>query len=49
MERGITAFISASAVRRWPAEAARKPCQNRSWIFLTDLGFRIKAGRVLHL
>jgi transposase len=49
LERGITAFISASTVRRWLAEDALKPWQHRSWIFITDPGFRIKAGRVLDL
>ncbi|WP_380286427.1 helix-turn-helix domain-containing protein [Kitasatospora purpeofusca] len=32
--RRITAFVSASTVRRWPAEDALKPSQHRSWIFI---------------
>jgi transposase len=49
VERGITVFVSASTVRRWMAEDALKPWQHRSWIFITDPGFRTKAGRVLDL
>jgi hypothetical protein len=47
--RGIAAFVSASTVRRWLAEDALKPWQHRSWIFLTDPGFKAKAERVLDL
>ncbi|WP_377273653.1 helix-turn-helix domain-containing protein [Peterkaempfera sp. SMS 1(5)a] len=47
--RGITAFMSASTVRRWLADDALKPWQHRSWIFITDPGFRVKARRVLDL
>ncbi|WP_211259822.1 IS630 family transposase [Streptomyces violens] len=47
--RGIAAFVSASTVRRWPAEDATKPWQRRSWIFITDPDFRAKAQRVLDL
>ncbi|MFD9607404.1 IS630 family transposase [Streptomyces sp. NPDC059970] len=49
VERGITAFVSAATVRRWLAQDALKPWQYRSWIFITDPGFRTKAGRVLDL
>ncbi|MFF3140530.1 IS630 family transposase [Streptomyces sp. NPDC057927] len=47
--RGITESISASTVRRWLREDALKPWQYRSWIFITDPGFRAKAQRVLDL
>lgn len=47
--RGIATFVSASTVRRWPAQDALKPWQNRSWIFLTGPGFRLKAAQVLDL
>ncbi|MFJ5681074.1 IS630 family transposase [Streptomyces sp. NPDC093097] len=49
VRRGITTFISASTVRRWLAQDAIKPWQHRSWIFITDPGFRLKAARVLDL
>ncbi|MFI9841542.1 hypothetical protein ACIHFD_31215 [Nonomuraea sp. NPDC051941] len=49
MQRGIAAFVSASTVRRRLAEDALKPWQHRSWIFITDPGFRTKAERVLDL
>ncbi|MFJ3310128.1 IS630 family transposase [Streptomyces sp. NPDC086549] len=48
-ERGIATFLSASTVRRWLARDALKPWQHRSWIFITDAGFRTKAERVLDL
>ncbi|MFI2261193.1 IS630 family transposase [Streptomyces tubercidicus] len=48
-ERGIATFVSASTVRRWLAQDVLKPWQHRSWIFITDPGFRAKAGRVLDL
>jgi Homeodomain-like domain len=47
--RDIAGAVSASSVRRWPAEDALKPWQHRSWIFITDPGFRTKAERVLDL
>ncbi|MCK7626564.1 IS630 family transposase [Streptomyces sp. RS10V-4] len=47
--RGITGPVSASTVRRWLRDDALKPWQHRSWIFITDPGFRAKAGRVLDL
>ncbi|MFD7982046.1 helix-turn-helix domain-containing protein [Kitasatospora indigofera] len=47
--RGIAAFVSASTVRRWLAEDALTPWQHRSWIFITDPGFKAKAERVLDL
>ncbi|MFE7571673.1 IS630 family transposase [Streptomyces sp. NPDC057539] len=47
--RGITGPVSASTVRRWLADDALKPWQHRSWIFITDPGFRAKAERVLGL
>jgi hypothetical protein len=46
--RGITGPVSASTVRHWLAEDALKPWQHRSWIFITDPGFRAKAERVLY-
>jgi transposase len=49
MARGIAVSVSASTVRRWLADDALKPWQHRSWIFITDPGFRPKAGRVLDL
>ncbi|MDH6130435.1 IS630 family transposase [Kitasatospora sp. GP82] len=47
--RGITGPASASTVRRWLRDDALKPWQHRSWIFITDPGFRAKAQRVLDL
>ncbi|MDW4911514.1 helix-turn-helix domain-containing protein, partial [Streptomyces sp. ADMS] len=47
--RGITGPVSASTVRRWLNEDALKPWQHRSWIFITDPGFRAGAQRVLDL
>ncbi len=47
--RAIAGPVSASTVRRWLADDALKPWQHRSWIFITDPGFRIKAERVLDL
>jgi hypothetical protein len=44
--RGITDTISASTVRRWPRQDAIKPWQHRSWIFIRDPDFRVKAQRV---
>ncbi|MFF4761816.1 helix-turn-helix domain-containing protein [Streptomyces sp. NPDC001292] len=41
--RNIADSLSASTVRRWLAEDAIKPWQHRSWIFITDPGFRPKA------
>jgi transposase len=49
VERGIAAFLSASTVRRWLKDDAIKPWQHRSWIFITDPGFRANAARVLDL
>ncbi|MGW2378266.1 IS630 family transposase [Kitasatospora sp. NPDC001683] len=48
-ERGIATFVSASTIRRWLRADALKPCQYRSWIFITDPLFRPKAQRVLDL
>ncbi|WP_201850663.1 IS630 family transposase [Myceligenerans indicum] len=48
-ERGITDSISASTVRRWLRQDALKPWQYRSWIFIADPDFRVKAQRVLDL
>lgn len=42
--RGITGTLSASTVRRWLGQDALKPWQHRSWIFITDPEFRIKAS-----
>jgi hypothetical protein len=36
-------------VRRWLSEDAIKPWQYRSWIFITDPDFAVKAQRVLDL
>ncbi|GAB7102054.1 hypothetical protein JCM4814A_03680 [Streptomyces phaeofaciens JCM 4814] len=47
--RAIADSISASTVRRWLADDAIKPWQHRSWIFITDPDFRVKAERVLGL
>ncbi|MGP4084090.1 hypothetical protein [Streptomyces sp. KR55] len=47
--RGIAAFVSASTMRRWLAQDALKPWQHRSWIFITDPHFRLRAARVLEL
>lgn len=49
MARGIAPSISASTVRRWLDRDALKPWQHRSWIFITDPGFRPKAQQVLDL
>ncbi len=46
VECGIAPFLSASTVRRWLDQNALKPWQHRSWIFITDPGFRPKAERV---
>ncbi|MER7468399.1 helix-turn-helix domain-containing protein [Streptomyces sp. NPDC097981] len=47
--RGITDSVSASTVRRWLREDAVKPWRYRSWIFIRDPNFRVKAQRVLDL
>lgn len=47
--RGSTDSISASTVRRWLCQDALKPWQYRSWIFIRDPDFRVKAQRVLDL
>ncbi|MFC7980230.1 IS630 family transposase [Streptomyces cinereoruber] len=47
--RAIAGSVSASTVRRWLADDALKPWQHRSWIFITDPDFRVKAERVLGL
>ncbi|MEW2487039.1 IS630 family transposase [Streptomyces sp. NPDC048411] len=47
--RAIASSVSASTVRRWLADDALKPWQHRSWIFITDPDFRLKAERVLGL
>jgi transposase len=47
--RGIAETMSASTVRRWLAADALKPWQYRSWIFIRDPDFRVKAARVLDL
>lgn len=49
VERGIVTFVSASTVRRWLAQDALKPWQHRSWIFIPDPDFRVRAERVLDL
>jgi len=40
---------SAATIWRWLAEDAIKPWQQRSWLFVRDRGFAVKAGRVLDL
>ncbi|MEU7746963.1 IS630 family transposase [Nonomuraea sp. NPDC049158] len=47
--RGLTATISASTVGRILAEDTLKPWQHRSWIFIRDPAFAVKAARVLEL
>src|SRR5262249_21207006 len=49
LARGVTGPVSASTVRRWLTQDALKPWQHRSWIFITDPEFRVKAERVLDL
>ncbi|GHG63356.1 hypothetical protein GCM10018779_32890 [Streptomyces griseocarneus] len=41
--------LHLDTVRRRPAQEALKHWQHRSWIFITSLGFRLKAARVLDL
>lgn len=48
IERGIS-DASASTIVRWLREDAIRPWQYRSWIFPTDPGFAVKAGRILDL
>ncbi len=47
--RGVVEAISASTVHRWLVADAIKPWQYRSWIFIRDTNFRVKAQRVLDL
>ncbi|WP_331734024.1 hypothetical protein [Streptomyces atratus] len=47
--RSIASTISASTVRRWLDQDATTPWRHRSWISISDLGFRRKAARVLDL
>jgi transposase len=46
---GFCESISPATVRRWLSEDALKPWQYRSWIFVTDPDFALKAQRVLDL
>ena len=46
---GICASISPVTIRGWLSQDALKPCQHRSWIFITDPDFAVKAQRVLDL
>ncbi|MEU4295698.1 IS630 family transposase [Kribbella sp. NPDC026596] len=46
---GIAETLSASTVRRWLAADTIKPWQHRSWIFIRDPDFRVKANLVLDL
>jgi len=46
---GFCTSISPATVRRWLSEDALKPWQYRSWIFITDPDFALKAQRVLAL
>ena len=41
--------ISSATARRWLSQDALKPWQDRSWIFVTDPDFPVKAARVLDL
>jgi transposase len=47
--RGVADALSASTVRRWLDQQAIKPWQHRSWIFIRDSDFAVKAARVLDL
>jgi transposase len=47
--RGVAPAMSASTVRRILAADALKPWQHRSWLFIRDPAFAVKAGRVLDL
>jgi len=49
VSQGIAAGISASTIRRILATDAIKPWQYRSWLFIRDPDFAVKAGRVLDL
>jgi transposase len=49
VDRGITASISASTIRRILARDTLKPWQHQSWIFIRDPQFAVKAARVLGL
>jgi hypothetical protein len=46
---GICASISPVTIRRWLSQDVLKPWQHRSWIFITDPDFAVKAQRVLDL
>ncbi len=48
VQRGVT-NASASTIWRWLHDDALKPWQQRSWIFIRDPAFAVKAGRVLDL
>jgi hypothetical protein len=48
IERGVT-DASATTIWRWLAEDAIKPWQTRSWLFVRDPEFAMKAHRVLDL
>jgi hypothetical protein len=48
IERGLS-DASASTIWRWLHDDALKPWQQRSWIFIRDPDFAVKAGRVLDL
>jgi transposase len=47
--QGVAEQISAATVRRWLAREAIKPWQYRSWLFVRDPDFTVKAERVLDL
>jgi hypothetical protein len=47
--RGLVPAISASTIRRILAADTLKPWQYRSWIFIRDPDFAVKAARVLDL
>jgi hypothetical protein len=48
VQRGLTE-ASASTIWRWLHDDALKPWQQRSWLFVRDPRFAVKAGRVLDL
>jgi DDE superfamily endonuclease len=48
IQRGLTE-ASASTIWRWLHDDALKPWQQRCWIFVRDLAFAERAGRVLDL
>jgi len=41
---GVCVSISSATARRWLSQDALKPWQYRSWIFVTDPDFPVKAA-----